>query len=258
MISKNTLNQLKLLRKKEYRIRENKILIEGTRLIGEAINAKASIDILYYSNHFLNNKNNQSLFDLAKNKKISTVEVSQKNIDKLSDSITNPGIIGLVKLKKIKEQDNLYNQQLILDSISDPGNLGNLMRTAEWFGLKNIFLSENSVDPYNSKVIRSAMGAHFYINIIEINIMKHLQNLKNKKFTIIGTAISGENLHRWKDIPPNYAIILGNEAHGISKEIHNLLDFNISIPKKGNIESLNVAMAGGILLSHIANNVKDN
>ena len=165
MLSKNTLNQLKLLRKKEYRIRENKILIEGARLIGEAINAKASIDILYYSNHFLHNKNNQSLFDLAKNKKISTAEVSQKNIDKLSDSINNPGIIGLVKLKKIKEQDNLDNQQLILDSISDPGNLGNLMRTADWFGLKNIYLSENSVDPYNSKVIRSAMGAHFYINI---------------------------------------------------------------------------------------------
>ena len=111
-------------------------------------------------------------------------------------------------------------------------------------------MSENSIDPYNEKVVRSAMGAHFYINIVSIDIVKHIKMLKESKHPIIGADIVGESLYEWEP-SERWAIILGNEAHGISDKIRKLIDYNITIPKLGNIESLNVSMAAGILLSHI-------
>ena len=164
----------------------------------------------------------------------------------VSDSINNQGIIAVINIPKNNE-DYLSNHQLILDSISDPGNLGNLIRTADWFGLKNIYLSENSIDPYNPKVIRSSMGAHFYINIIQINIIKHIEILKKNNFVIIGADIMGENLYDW-NIPKKWAIVLGNEAHGISKSLRSLITTTVTIPGVKGMESLNVSVAGGILL----------
>ena len=126
------------------------------------------------------------------------------------------------------------------------------MRTADWFGLSAVYLSENCIDPYNPKVIRSAMGAHFYINTIQISIIRHIKLLKKNNFKIIGADISGDSIYD-SVIPDKWAIILGSEAHGISEEVKNIIDYKITIPKKGSVESLNVAMAGGILLSHIKN-----
>tara|TARA_Y100001970_G_C13838890_1_gene653477 strand:- start:176 stop:736 length:561 start_codon:yes stop_codon:yes gene_type:complete len=180
----------------------------------------------------------------------------EDDIKKLSESKNNQGIIAVVNIEAPCQVEYINKNQLIIDSISDPGNLGNIMRSADWFNLKDIYLSENSVDPYNSKVIRSAMGAHFYLNIFEINIIHHIKKLKEKKFKIIGANIKGKGLYDWT-IPSKWALVLGNEAHGISNEVNNLIDYNISIPQKGNVESLNVSTAGGIILSHIVSNEKD-
>jgi len=255
MISKNKLKYLSSLKIKKYRLKENLLLIEGSRLINESIKAHALIESIYYTKKFANNENNISLINVCEDKSIKLIEVSEKDINQLSDSINNQGIIAVINMPQ-KTEDYIYNHQLILDSISDPGNLGNIIRTADWFGLKNIYLSENSIDPYNSKVIRSAMGAHFYINIILIDIIQHMEILKKNNFNIIGADIIGKNLYSW-DVPDKWALILGNEAHGISDKIRKFIDYNITIPKRGNIESLNVAMAGGIFLSHVKRNIKD-
>ena len=172
MISKNKLKYLCSLKIKKYRLKEKQLLIEGCRLINESINANASIESIYYSKKFLHNENNLDLINTFKNKTVLFAETTQENINQLSDSMNNQGVIAVINIPD-NNKDYLYNHQLILDSISDPGNLGNIIRTADWFGLKNIYLSENSIDPYNSKVIRSAMGAHFYINIIQIDIINH-------------------------------------------------------------------------------------
>ena len=248
MISKNRLKYLRSLKIKKYRIKEQLLLVEGFRLISEALNAQADIQTIYYSKKILNNKEFQRLFDKCNSKKIEIVEIQQKNIDELSDSINNQGIIAIINTP-ISIDNFTSSNQLILDSISDPGNMGNILRTADWFGLKNIYLSENSIDPYNRKTVRASMGAHFYINIIFINIDQHIKMLKENNFTIIGADVIGDNLYDWEP-PSKWAIILGNEAHGISSKVKELVDYNITIPKKGNIESLNVAMAAGILLSH--------
>ena len=259
MISKNKLKYLRSLKIKKYRLKEQLLLVEGFKLINEALRAEASIQSIYYSTKILNNKDIQGFFDKCNHKKIKLIEVRQEDIDELSDSMNNQGIISVINTPASNNRftTGISDQnQLILEGISDPGNMGNILRTADWFGLKKIYLSENTIDPYNAKTIRSSMGAHFYINIVSINIVEHIKKLKESNFPIIGADIVGENLYEW-EIPDRWAIILGNEAHGISDKVRKLIDYNITIPKQGNIESLNVSMASGILLSHIKSNIKD-
>ena len=254
MLSKNQFKFLNSLKYKKKRVQEKKILIEGMRIIKEAQNSSIIIDSIYYTDRFT--KNHSRLLDVFKNQDISMTLCDEDDIKKLSESKNNQGIIAVVNIEAPCQVEYINKNQLIIDSISDPGNLGNIMRSADWFNLKDIYLSENSVDPYNSKVIRSAMGAHFYLNIFEINIIHHIKKLKEKKFKIIGANIKGKGLYDWT-IPSKWALVLGNEAHGISNEVNNLIDYNISIPQKGNVESLNVSTAGGIILSHIVSNEKD-
>ena len=259
MLSKNKLKYLSSLKIKKYRIKEQLFIVEGFRLINEALCAEAGgspvfIQSIYYSKFFLKNKDTQYFFNQCKSKKINLLEIEQKDVDKLSDSINNQGIIAVINIPKWQTSNFLTEEsgqnQLILDGIADPGNLGNILRTASWFGLSRVYLSKNSIDPYNEKVVRSAMGAHFYIDIVPIDIVEHIKRLKGNNCPIIGADIVGESLYKWEP-PERWAIILGNEAHGISDKIRKLIDYNITIPKLGNIESLNVSMAAGILLSHI-------
>ena len=116
--------------------------------------------------------------------------------------------------------------------------------------IQELNLSDNSVDPFNSKVVRSAMGAHFYVNIFMLNIVEHIIELKKNDFTIVVADMLGDSIYNW-DVPDKWAIILGNEAHGVSDKLRKLVDYNIAIPKKGNIESLNVSTAAGIILSKV-------
>jgi len=250
MISKTRLKYLKSLMIKKYRNKFKQVLLEGTRLINEAINAKADIESVYCLESFLTNPNHKEFIDLLNANNISISKISKLEIKGLVDSVNNQGIVAVASIDLVASNKLENRHQLILDSISDPGNLGNIIRTADWFGISNIYLSNDSVDPYNAKVIRSAMGAHFYLNIIEINITQHIMNLKKNNFTIIAADLNGENIYNW-DFPEKWALILGNEAHGISNKVRKLIDCKITIPKQGNIESLNVSMAAGILLSHI-------
>ncbi|MCI8397520.1 MAG: RNA methyltransferase [Clostridia bacterium] len=143
-----------------------------------------------------------------------------------------------------------YNEDIIivLDGIQDPGNLGTIIRTIDSTGLSQIILSKTSVDAYNPKVVRSTMGAIFRVNIIEAeNLVETLKNLKKHKYKIIATSLSGtENIY---EIDMNKkAIVIGNEAKGVSKEILEVSDGKTKIPMIGKTESLNAGIATGVIL----------
>ena len=129
--------------------------------------------------------------------------------------------------------------------------MGTLLRTAAWFGIKSIFLSPKCVDPFNSKVIRSAMGAHFYFSHFEYILNDDLFiNLDKHKVEILGSDIKGNSINNLNyKIPKKWCLILGNESHGISKSIQKHITNTVSIPGFTNIESLNVSIAGGILMN---------
>ena len=145
-----------------------------------------------------------------------------------------------MKLQQMEEKFTL-SDQITLDDI----------KTLSEFGVKNLILSPKCVDIYNSKVVRSAMGAHFHLNqIVQENILHIIPQLKKDSFTIIGADMDGTSIDKF--VPPQkWALVLGNEAHGLSPHIKSLLDERITIPKIGNIESLNVAVAGGVILNSL-------
>ncbi len=147
-----------------------------------------------------------------------------------------------------------------LDSISDPGNLGAIIRTCDWFGVNSILISKESVDLYNPKVVQSTMGSLFHLPISNnIDLLESIHEAKNNGFKIIGTDVYGKNILSNKNVKSNLVsgkkimLIIGNEAHGISENIKKEIESFITIPKYGNAESLNAAVALGIILSGIKN-----
>ena len=176
---------------------------------------------------------------------VENILVNRKIIEKLSQTQNPQNIIGVCDIKEMGEIKG--SRFLLLDDVSDPGNLGTLIRTALGFNIDQIILSENSVDLYNDKVIRATQGALFKINIIYYSLPKAIQKLKNENVYIIGSSLkNAKPLRKVKSIE-KYAIILGNESLGIKDEILDLTDVNEN-RDKWKLESLNVAIAGAILM----------
>ena len=249
MITSNEIKLLKSLSQKKYRYEHKLFLVEGLRLIEELINSKHNIIKIWTTDTFL--KDNPSI-------KKNIVDMDYSFIDEKYFHETlntqNPQhIMALLPINESTTHAQLSdNNILILDGISDPGNMGSLLRSAVWFGINSIIFSKNCVDIYNPKVVRSAMGAHFYIsNLINTNLMGIIDILKGDKYHTIGAVLDGINYKEMETNNKPWALILGSEAHGISEELHKVIDQNISIPQRGPIESLNVAIAGSILLDRL-------
>ena len=249
MLSNSQIKLFKSLHTKKFRVAEKQFIIEGHRLIEEAFRAKTKFDGIWCTEEYA--EKNSKLLIALKRAQNTWETTSAKSLSQVCDSRNNQGIIALLTLPE-QAQFKIDNSSIILlDNISDPGNMGTILRTAEWFGVKNIIFSPKCVDPYNSKVIRSAMGAHFHLNqIVQANLIQTIPQLKNECFTIIGADMDGTSITEFSP-PQKWALVLGNEAHGLSPHITSLLDKSITIPKAGNIESLNVAVASGVILNSL-------
>ena len=235
------------LKHQKYRRKHNQFLIEGKRIINEANKNKVELDIVFYTEFF--KKKNPNFFDDLIIRGCHLESISKQKMDKISNTKSPSGIIGVCTFPNKKQLNFIPNKWLYLNSISDPGNLGTLLRTAAWFKINNIALSHNSLDPYNPKSIRAGMGAHFHLTIhsdININIFK-----KNN-YHILGADHRGEILTQSFKIPERWVLVLGNEAHGISKEINKKLDKVLAIPKPGTGDSLNISIAGAILMHQLS------
>ena len=232
-ITNNELSKYKKLLQKKYRYKYNEFIIEGKHLIDEASKYKGLLKKIITSDKYY------------KLNGFNVLYTTYDEICKLSTTKTPQAYIGICNFMEYKEDHS--GMFLILDNINDPGNLGTLIRTGYSFGVKNIVV--NGVDIYNPKVLRATQGSIFNTNIINVkNLEEYIVNLKNNDYKIIGSLL--KDAKNYNDIEINsskFALILGNEAHGIRKNIIKLLDYKVYIPIK--FESLNVAIAGGILLS---------
>ncbi len=196
----------------------------------------------------------KELTQILTEKNILFETVFQKSIVRICDSQNSQGIIAVMSLPEYKALKDIPRQSLYFDNISDPGNMGTLLRTAVWFGINSVFLSPGCVDPLNSKVLRSAMGAHFYLQ----HLMTYSHDKLFERYKKDGNAILGSNMrenyrHNLQiDLEKGWILILGSEAHGMSDSIQSYITHSISIPGfGGSMESLNVAVAGGILLHNL-------
>lgn len=228
------ISKYKKLLNKKYRYLYQEFIIEGKNLIEEAMKHQ---DVLKYV------ITSDKEFQWEKSK---TIYTNYETICKLSNTKTPQQYIGIcnfIQSKEIKKS----NIVLALDNINDPGNLGTIIRTAHSFGIEDIIIS--GVDIYNPKVLRSTQGSIFNINIIQVkDIKNNIVNLKNSGYKIVGSLLKdAQNYHDVNLDNDKFVLILGNESHGIRKEIIDILDYKVYIPIR--FESLNVAIAGAILLS---------
>ena len=235
-IDNKKIKDIKKLYQKKYREENKLFLVEGEHLVEEAYKSGYLESIIIEDGYD---------FHIEKN----NMYVSDKVMNYLSELDHNQHIMGICKLLN---NNNIGNKVLILDDIQDPGNLGTIIRSVVAFNFDTIILSKNTVDIYNSKVIRASQGLIFKTNIIIADLEDIILQLKSKKYNIIGTKV--DNGVDIKDIPSSnsLALIMGNEGNGVSKNILNLCDSYAHIKMNKECESLNVGVATSIMLYELS------
>ena len=220
------------LKSKKYRDELQEFIVEGEHLVEESYKNKVLKKIILLENTDID-------IDVEK------IYVNHDIMKKISNLDSPPKVIGICKLLKEKE---IGDRVLILDGIQDPGNLGTIIRSAVAFNIDTIILSNDTVDMYNSKVIRSTQGMLFYINIIRTDLMEVLPELKKNNYTIYTTNVTNGIDIKKCEKQNKFALIVGNEGNGVSKKVSDYADYTIYIKTNNNVESLNVAVATSILL----------
>jgi len=239
------------LKKRKVRQADKKYLIEGIRLCEEALAHSDSLDQLIFCRESIDrNTRLEELFQTALDKNVFIQQTDWRAFKGMSDTETPQGILGVVSMPTW-DRDAVLNTDgpfLILDRVADPGNLGMIMRTAEAAGCRGLFLTQGSVELFNPKVVRATMGAIFRLPVFPLeNGPDLLTELRERNIPIIAAHIDGQSFHDLQ-IKKTVALLLGNEAFGIDPDLLPLTDQTVTIPMAPPVESLNIAVATGILL----------
>lgn len=243
MFSKSTIKYIQSLRQKKYRDTYNVFVAEGPKVVG---------DLLVQENVLC--RNIYATAEWVRENKLAEkfigilTVIEDFELEKISQLSQPNQVLSIFdKLTEKKADDVKGKVTLVLDDIQDPGNFGTIIRTADWFGVENIVCSRGCVEMYNPKVVQSTMSSIARVNICYTDIEEWLGNHNAKKYAAV---INGKKL---SDVDVDEAIIvMGNESKGISKEIQAMVDEKITIKGKGGAESLNVAVATGIILNHFS------
>ena len=248
MISKIKLKYYSSLLRKKIRDTEKKFIAEGLKTIEEGLNSNYACEAVLLTEEY---ENTYEEFPRKYNVKIEIVE--EKEFNKLTDTVTPQGIAAVFNYPPAKDVNNIKSGLIVcLENIADPGNLGTIIRNCDWFGVTDIVLSKNCADPFNPKTVRSSMGSIFHLNIFdETELGEFLENYKKKSYSVLCADTEGEDLYTIRP-EGNCIVILASEAHGPSVEVIRLSDHRITIPRYGKGESLNVASASAVILSHMA------
>lgn len=231
MITKNQIKFIKSLSLKKNRIKEQLFIAEGEKIISELLKSDFEIKNIYATKEWKVNNDNITQISNAELQRISNLKSPNKAL-----------AVVQFKNNKIIKHDGIT---LVLDEINDPGNLGTIIRMCDWFGVKQIICSKNTVDIFNPKVVQSAMGSAFRVQVNYTDLENYLSDIKTP---IYGAFMDGKNLKEFK-LPKSAHLVMGNEANGISAEINKLITDKVAIKNIGkSAESLNVAVATSILL----------
>ncbi len=254
MLTTNLIKQFASLKQKKYRLEYSQFLIEGFHLVEECLNSDYELEYIILRSDVNLQGHTGILEKIAKNKTI-VEPLPEKQFNKLTDTESSQGIVGIVK--RSFENTPLKESGLIiaLDRISDPGNLGTIIRTAYWFGVNTILLSRECADPYNPKVIRSTQGGIFHTDIIEdADLLAELKGLKASGYEVCLFTLDGEKylseLRKENEVfnSSKSVLVFGNESHGISQDIIDAGFSKVKIKGYSQSESLNAAVSCAIAL----------
>ena len=236
MVTKNQIKRIKSLHQKKYRKEHQLFIAEGIKVIQELLQSSFVLDHLYVTN--------EMDFGVPTHQ---VTRVSADDLKKMSALTTTPNCLAVFHCLESKTID-FSDWVVALDDIRDPGNLGTIIRLCDWFGIKQIICSKETVDIYNPKVVQATMGSITRVNVNYVDLKLFLAQTK---LPVFGTFMDGENIYQSK-LPQDGIIIMGNEANGISEEIEKIVTSRLTIPRFGELqktESLNVATATAIILS---------
>lgn len=241
MISKNNIKLIKSLKVKKYRLREKRFIVEGAKNVLELTDSDFDIELILCTDEFIETYG-KLLSDYH------TVIVDVQLLSDVGTFGTNTTCLAMVRMKdEVAEEIDLKRKIFALDGVGDPGNLGTIIRTLDWFGFDQIACSHDTAELYNPKVINSSMGSFTRVNILYVDLDEYLHKCD---LPVYGAQMDGMNLYEAKIEDPS-VIVMGSESHGISDRVKARLDHSISIPKMGNAESLNVAIATGVIASYL-------
>jgi len=234
MLTKASAKFIKSLQLKKYRNIEQLFVVEGVKSVDEVISSTFKIKTIVAEESFVQDR------DLSG---IEVIKASRKELAQLGSFKTNDGAVAVVHQKSNQSLTLTEGLFIALDGVNDPGNLGTIIRIADWYGIDKIVASKDTVEVYNPKVIAASKGSFCRVNVYYHDL---LPTLSESKLTKYGAFMSGENIHSQK-FNQHGIIVMGNEANGISPAVEELIDVKITIPKYGAAESLNVAMATAII-----------
>ena len=224
------IKQVRKLKEKKYRDEKQAFLVEGEKMIQEAISEKASIEKIFICEECLKDGSidQKFIYEIAKQ---NCVYVSEKIFRSISDVMTPQGILAVIQRKQEKQEISFQEELVLaLDGIQDPGNLGTIIRTADSAGIRQILLSEQTADPYNPKVVRSTMGAIFRVKLIQTkNFVQTLKEFQKHRYEVTATCLD-EAKSIYEIDYRKRVIVIGNEANGVSQEVLKIADQKIKIP----------------------------
>lgn len=239
MLSGSQLKYLTSLQLKKHRQKYGEFIIEGEKMLQEAIGTNQEVRVIIAIR-------SQVSVWMDRAPGVDIWEAEEKDFKKVSSLSTAPEVLAVVKMPEsspVMEQDSI-EWTLVLDGIRDPGNLGTMLRTADWFGIRDVFCSNDCVELYNPKTIQATMGSLFRLNV---NYTELSELLEGSRFPAYAATMNGRSLSQRSENEKGY-LVIGSESHGISKEILALCSHHVHIPGQGGAESLNAAVACGILL----------
>ncbi|MEO6903319.1 MAG: RNA methyltransferase [Bacteroidia bacterium] len=250
MLSKNQIKFLNSLKQKKGREDEQLFIVEGVKMVAELLNSKINVTQLYATSTYLEREKIRGTLEI--------IEIKESELERISALSTPNEVLVLCKIPKLIFDINQLKDKLtlVLDNIKDPGNLGTIIRIADWFGIENIVCSKETVDVYNPKVVQATMGsiARVNVNYIALNDLLNANKIK-LNYSVFGTLLNGENIYS-KPLPNKGFIIVGNESKGISNTLFPFITDKVRIPSfsqfnsnGGEAESLNAAIATAIICS---------
>lgn len=255
-LSQGERKYIQSLSQKKARQQEKKFLLEGWRALREALQASTDIDLVVVQPRYLQDPDYGKILDEIRARRIPLKEGSELEFRKIADTVHSQGVMAIVRQQEYTLRDPSFQRGpllVALDAVADPGNLGTVLRSADWFGVDGVVLGKGSVERYNEKVVRSTVGSFFHLPVVEgVDLVQTLPLFRRDGFTVV--AASGDAPASYSSSLSKYSklmIVLGSEAHGVSKEIRKEADVMVKIPRYGRAESLNLGVACGILLAYI-------
>ncbi|MCW3804110.1 TrmH family RNA methyltransferase [Plebeiibacterium marinum] len=246
MISQSKIKLINSLSKKKYRDLNQLFIAEGEKLVGDIVNSSINIKWIFATKNWID-----------AHKEIKADEIQECDLIQLKkiSQLKNPSpVVAICKIPSAKHCDSLFGENLTiaLDDIQDPGNLGTIIRLADWFGVDYIVCSNNTADAFNPKVVQATMGAISRVKVIYTNLEEFIKEAKSQNIAVYGTFLDGTSIYE-KRLSGHGIIVMGNEGKGISPKIENLISDKLLIPSfslnQEFSESLNVSTATAITLS---------